>query len=306
MKRWLRYAAFALAVGFLLWTFVNASWLAPKPVGRPGLIAHRAAQPEIGRCDTAPGAARYPVLPDNSLAAITDARQLGAAMITVEIAADGTLAPARCAGSYGANPTLGQVANTAKPKPLLFRFAKGADAAAAERLTANLKAIGRDPVAAHDAFYAPDEAGAIARMRALLSRAWVFSAQSSAACRDAYRQSGWTGFLPTACKGATMMIPLDGQGSLAGWPDRLLSRMESAGGRVIMVAGTEQGGEVDGDPRGLDLPEQFGEIPDSFNGFIWVDDIWNLAPALFPGQDVRRRAEQDAGEAAVKARRAAR
>ena len=52
--------------------------------------------------------------------------------------------------------------------------------------------------------------------------------------------------------------------------------------------------------------EQFGEIPDSFNGFVWVDDIWNLAPALFPGQDVRRRAEQDAGEAAVKARRAAR
>ena len=103
-----------------------------------------------------------------------------------------------------------------------------------------------------------------------------------------------------------MMIPLDGQGSLAGWPNRLLARMADIGGQVIMVRSADGGGDPPKDPGGLDLPEQFGEIPDSFNGFIWVDDTWNLAPALFPGSDNRRRAEQDAGEAAVNARRAAR
>lgn len=297
MGKWLRYAFFALATLFLAWTFVNASWLAPAPVGKPGLIAHRGAG--IGACETAPGAARYPVLPDNSLEAIIDARQLGASTIAIDIAADGNLAPARCANSYGAKPTLEQVAGTAKPKKLLFSFAQGADAAAADRLVAELKAIGRDPVAAGDGFYAPAEAGAIARMRALLPRAWVFSAQGAAACRAAYRRTGWTTFLPAECKGATMTIPLGEQGSLAGWPNRLLARMQGAGGRVVMVA-SDDGGDL----KGLVLPEQFGEIPASFNGPILVDDLWNLGPSLYPRVDNRTRAEQDAGEAAMKARRA--
>ncbi len=104
-----------------------------------------------------------------------------------------------------------------------------------------------------------------------------------------------------------MMIPLDRQKSMGGWPNRLLARMADAGGHVI-VTGPEGTlpADRDGDPRGLDLPEQFGQIPDSFTGFIWVDDVWNLGPALFPRSDNRTRAEQEAGEAAVKARRAAR
>ena len=305
MKRGLRIGLFVLALAFLAFTFVNASWLAPNPVGRAGLIAHRAAAPGIGSCVTEPGAARYPVLPDNSLQAITDVRQLGAAMIEIAIAPDGSVSQAQCTQSYGAKPTLAQVAQTAKPKRLLFHFT-GSDPTAADRLLAELKAIGRDPVEAGDAFYAADEAGPVARMRTLLPNAWSFSAEKALACTAAYRRSGWTGFLPTECKGGTMMIPLDGQGSLAGWPNRLLARIAESGGRVIMVRSANAGGDPPKDPGGLDLPEQFGEIPDSFNGFIWVDDTWNLAPALFPGSDNRRRAEQDAGEAAVNARRAAR
>lgn len=302
MNRWVRYALFALALLFFIWTFVNASWLAPTPVGKPGIIAHRAAGPGYGACETEPGQGRYPILPDNSLRAITDARQLGASMIAVEIAADGTLAPAVCANSYGATPTLAQVIQVAKPKTLLFTFAKGADAAAANRLVADLKVAGRDPVASGDAFYAATETrdGAIARMRQLLPEAWVFSATSASACREAYRKTGWTSMLPAECEGGTMMIPLDSQGGLAGWPNRLLARMEAGGGHVIMVSNRT----VDDDPAGLDLPEQFGEIPASFNGKIWVDDLWNLGPALNPRTDNRSRAEQDAGEAAVKARRA--
>lgn len=301
MKTWLRRLFFVAALVFFAGTFVNASWLASKPVGSPALIAHAATDPAIGTCETAPGAGRYPLLPDNSLKAITDARQYGAAVIAVKIAPDGSLAPAACPNSYGAKPTLAQVALVATPKKLLFQFT-GNDPAAADRLFAELNAIGRDPVATGDGFYAPREAGPVAKMRTLAPGAWTFSAESAATCREAYRATGWTGFLPAECKGATMMITTDDQGRLWGWPNRMLARMADAGGTVVMVAP----GAVAGDPRGLDLPEQFGEIPDSFNGYIWTDDLWNLGPALFPRVDNRSRAEQDAGEAAVKARRAAR
>jgi glycerophosphoryl diester phosphodiesterase len=301
MKRGLRIGLLLLALAFLAFTFVNASWLAPKPVGRAGLVAHRTDLAGFGSCETEPGEARYPVLPDNSLQAIKDVRQLGAAMIEIEIAPDGSVAPAQCANSYGPQPTLAQVVQTARPKRLLFHFT-GSGEAAADRLLAELKAIGRDPVAAGDAFYSANELGPVARVRTLMPGAWAFSAQNALACTAAYRRSGWTGFLPDECKGGTMMIPLDAQGSLAGWPNRLLARMAASGGQVILIRPADSGG----DPLGLDLPEQFGEIPDSFNGFVWVDDIWNLGPALFPSRDNRRAAEQDAGEAAVDARRAAR
>ena len=122
MKRGLRIGLFVLALAFLAFTFLNASWVAPRPVGKAGLIAHRAGGDGYGTCDTAPGAARYPVLPDNSLRAITDTRQLGAAMIEITVAADGSIAPAVCATSYGPHPTLAQVIDIAKPKALLFRF----------------------------------------------------------------------------------------------------------------------------------------------------------------------------------------
>lgn len=301
MKRSLRIGLFVLALAFLAFTFLNASWVAPRPVGKAGLIAHRAVGDGYGSCEIAPGAARYPVLPDNSLRAIADARQLGAAMIEIAVAPDGSVAPAACANSYGPHPTLAQVVGTAKPKALLFRFT-GRDAAAADRLLAALKAVSRDPASAGDAFYAEHEAGPIARVHALAPQAWAFSAEGARACTAAYRTQGWFGLVPAACKGGTMMIPLDRQKSLAGWPNRLLARMAGAGGHVI-VTGPERAGD---DPAGLALPEQFTEVPASFNGFIWVSDIWNLGPALFPGSDTRSRAEQDAGEAAVKERRAGR
>ena len=165
MKRWVLRGAFVLALVFLVFTFAHASWLAPRPVGSPALIAHR-ANPAIGSCETEPGASRMPVLPDNSLRAVTDVRQLGAAMIEVKVAPDGTLAPAACPNVYGGSSTLALLAQVARPKRLLFAFT-GDDPAAADRLAAELEAIGRDPVAARDAFYAPAEAGPVARMREL-------------------------------------------------------------------------------------------------------------------------------------------
>jgi glycerophosphoryl diester phosphodiesterase len=54
---------------------------------------------------------------------------------------------------------------------------------------------------------------------------------------------------------------------------------------------------------GLTLPEQLGEIPASFNGYVWVDDIWTVGPALRPNRDIRTEEQQAAAEAGLKRRR---
>jgi len=56
---------------------------------------------------------------------------------------------------------------------------------------------------------------------------------------------------------------------------------------------------------GLTLPEQLGEIPSTFKGYVWVEDIWTVGPALRSNRDIRTQAEQDAAEAGLKRRREA-
>ena len=57
-------------------------------------------------------------------------------------------------------------------------------------------------------------------------------------------------------------------------------------------------------PAGPLLPEQLGEIPSTFNGYLWVEDIWTIGPALRPGRDRRNPAEIVAAEAGLERRRA--
>jgi hypothetical protein len=31
---------------------------------------------------------------------------------------------------------------------------------------------------------------------------------------------------------------------------------------------------------GIEQPEQLGDVPRDFRGYLWVEDIWNVGPAL--------------------------
>ncbi len=33
-------------------------------------------------------------------------------------------------------------------------------------------------------------------------------------------------------------------------------------------------------PVGIERPEQLNEVPRSFRGYLWVEDIYNVGPAL--------------------------
>ncbi len=327
MKRWLVRIGTALALVFLVLTFINASWIAPSPKGPVKLIAHRGAYQlystvGLGR-DSCNASRIYPPTHDyleNTIPGIYQAGQLGARMVELDIAPtrdgklavfdDGTLecrtdgkGPVRDAtmaqlaaldAGYGYTADggrtfpfrgkgvgqireLAEVLATFPERALLFNF-KGTDAHEADMLLAALKAAGRDPVLRGDGFYGAVEQGPVARMRQLLPGAWVWSKDSAATCTSAYAWQGWLGLTPSACRNGTLMIPLDSQWAFAGWPNRLVARMEAAGARVIVI-GPQDGKDR---PLGLDLPEQLGQIPASFNGYVWVDDIYTVGPALRP------------------------
>jgi glycerophosphoryl diester phosphodiesterase len=348
MKPWRRWLATGLASVFLALTFVNASWLAPRPNGSVKLIAHRGvyqaydhAGLENDTCTATRIEPPYHSYLENTVPSLRRAKAMGAAMVELDIAptSDGhlvvfhdwtldcrtdgtgdtrthTLAdikaldvgygytadggntfPFRGTG-VGMIPTLEEYLREADRKPLVFNF-KSRNSAEADMLAAALEAAGRDVAALGDSFYGGPEDGPVARMREIYPGAWVFSREGATACSKAYAIQGWFGFTPEACRNGTLIVPVDYQWAFAGWPNRTIARMEAVGARILMV-GPQR---AEGRPLGIDLPEQLGEVPASFNGYLWVDDLWTVSPALFPSIDRRTAEERARTQSAMERRR---
>lgn len=346
MKVWGRRIGFVLALALLVLTFVNASWLADSPRGYVKLVAHRGLMqlPRVSAPNACTARSIEPPVHDfieNTLPALAQARRLGAQMIEIDLrlSADGhivlfhdaelgcrtdgqgTVAAATLAqlkaldAGYGYSADgghtfplrgtgIGRIATleevlAAIPEAALLYNVQTDDPAIGDRLVAALKAAGRDPVARRDGFSAP--APALAKIRAAFPQAWSYSDEELDACTSAYRLWGWLGVTPGACRGGTLIVPLNRQWLYAGWPNRTLARMAQVGGRVILI-----GPSGDEKPHGLDLPEQVGQIPASFTGHVWVDDMWSVGPALRPAFNKRNPREQAELAKALDARRAAR
>ncbi|HSQ94515.1 MAG TPA: glycerophosphodiester phosphodiesterase family protein [Croceibacterium sp.] len=199
--------------------------------------------------------------------------------------------------AVGLIPSLADYLQMAANKPLLFRFTTR-DPADADRLAAALKAAGRDVARMGYGFYGSVEQGPVARIRQIYPSAWVFSDESAGKCHNAYALEGWLGITPAACRNGTLVVPLNDQWSVAGWPNRTIARMQAVGAHILMT-GPQRGR----DSRGLDLPEQLGEIPSTFTGYVLVDDIWNVGPALFPSLDHRSPDQQEAADRGLARRR---
>jgi glycerophosphoryl diester phosphodiesterase len=276
---------------------------------------------------------------ENTERSMLDARRLGASMVQVHLVstADGKLAlfhdwtldcrtngrgptrSATLAQLQALDPGYGYTADGGRTFPLrglpgeripsleqglaalpatsiLFTF-KSRDPAEADRLVAALKAADRDVAQRGDAF--TGDPALLARIHAAFPDAWTYSKEGVKACTIGYLKTGWLGIVPAACRNGTMMIPIDRGWAFAGWPNRLLARLAKVGGRVILVG-------PQGSPRlgmGLTLPEQLGQVPASFKGFVLVDDIWTVGPSLHPGRDFRTQAQIDAANAGLERRR---
>jgi glycerophosphoryl diester phosphodiesterase len=194
-------------------------------------------------------------------------------------------------------PTLEEALATLRGTAILFNF-KSKDPREADLLAAALKAAGRDVVRTRDAFYGAP--GPVERIRKHYPKAWAWSMEAAKRCTKEYAWMDWATIVPESCRNGTIIIPLNRQWAFAGWPNRLIGRMKAVNARVI-VTGLHRSGEPN---TGLVLPEQLGKVPSTFAGYIWVDDIWNVGPALRPHKDFRNEAQLKAANAALDRRRA--
>jgi glycerophosphoryl diester phosphodiesterase len=181
----------------------------------------------------------------------------------------------------GEIPTVEEVLKAFPMQPLLFNF-KSKRPEEAEQLAAIIKASGRDSAKIGDGFYAGKEAGPIERIRALMPKNCAFSTKDQGlTCTKHYMLYGWTGIIPKSCQNGTIIVPVNYQWALWGWPNRLITRMEKANARVILMGPYESGKSNEG----IYSPEHVESIPAGYNGIIWVEDIAAVGPKI--RQDVR-------------------
>jgi glycerophosphoryl diester phosphodiesterase len=312
-------------LALVVFTFVNASWLAPEPKGQPKLIAHRGVyhlydkRKAFGR-DTCTARFIHPPqheIFENTVQSMQIAAGVGADMVEVDVAPtkdgrmvlfhdwtvdcrtngkgdtrDLTLAelkaldigygysadggktfPLRGKG-VGLIPTVEEGLAALPNHPILFNF-KSKNRKEADQLMAILKASGRDYQKIGDAFYGGPRP--VGRIRQLAPKNWAFTLKGEASqCTKDYVLTGWTGIVPKSCHDSVLAIPINWQWPMWGWPNRLIARMESVGAKVIVFGPYESGKSNEG----ISEPEQLGEIPASFNGYIWVEDIWSIGESL--------------------------
>ncbi len=345
MRSWLRRIAFIVAAILLILTFVNASWLASRPVGSVKLIAHRGVyqlfdHAGVDRDSCTAVRIEKPVhdMLENTARSMRAASLIGADMVEIDIAptADGRIAvfhdwtlDCRTNGTgevrsktlaelqaldighgYTADggksfpfrglgkdhmPSLEEALAALPNTPIIFNF-KGRDPSEADQLAAALRRARRNVAERHDAFYG--DAGPVDRIATHFPGALRFTKEGAKACTKAYLAYGWTSIVPESCRNGVIMVPLNYQWAFWGWPNRLIQRMNSVGAKVIVIG--PHGGDEAG---GLTLPEQLGEIPSTFTGYVWVDDIWTVGPALRPQRDYRTQAQIDAAEQGLERRR---
>jgi hypothetical protein len=229
----------AIALGLVGLSAINASGIAPTPVGSVSLIA--AKTEDKGGCATLSGT-RQTILDTGG-------------PVVLPFAAAKKCMP---------------VSEALIQLPTFEFMIRTNDAAATLALFERLNR----PVDKQYSFVG--DAATLASIRAKAPNAWAWNEEEGRACFTAYVKSGWFGIVPDVCKGGTIVIPLDQKWKLAGWPKRFVARMEAAGTRMILTAPDGPNGEM----VGLGALAQIPEVPRDYNGFLWVDDVALIGPAL--------------------------
>lgn len=316
---------FALVVAWF--TLSNASFLAPDPVGKRVLIAHRGVSQlsdQMGITDATCTATR--IRPpehnyiENSLPSMKAAIGRDAGMVEFDVAGtqDGQAAifrdstldcrtdgtgpihqrtmaelkaldmgygytadggktfPLRGTGT-GLMPSLDEVLGAIGHASLRINF-NSRDPEEAELVLAAFARAGIDPNQPRFGFFGAPRLMQVIRAKA--PKAWAMDPDAAKRCTADYLKFAWSGWYPTSCVGGTIVVPLDRQWAYWGWPDRLQDRAAKHGTRVLITGphSDEEGS------TGLSEVNQLTKVPASFRGYVWIDDIYNLGPALRPRQ----------------------
>ena len=171
----------------------------------------------------------------------------------------------------GGMPTVEEALREVRGRRLIFNF-KSKDPGDADLLVA---AFGRAKVEIDGKFGFYGDPAVTGRMKQLVPDAWTFGQAEAKACLTDYVKFGWTSHVPASCRNTTVVVPLNHQWTIWGWPNRFLARMRGAGTKVIMTGPYE-----DGVGSGIETPEQLDEVPRSFRGYLWIEDFYNVGQAL--------------------------
>ncbi|GAA0136345.1 glycerophosphodiester phosphodiesterase family protein [Paenibacillus sp. YSY-4.3] len=157
------------------------------------------------------------------------------------------------------------------PKGTFLIHIKSNDSAEGRQLAQYLADLPEDRL--HElTVYGGDEP--IAALHEELPGLRVMSKATLKSCLLAYEGVGWSGYMPSACRNTQLHIPEKFTPWLWGWPNKFLNRMDAAGTRVIVVAGSGEWSE------GFDTIEDLTQLPKGYTGGIWTNRIDRIAPAL--------------------------
>ncbi len=173
----------------------------------------------------------------------------------------------------GLMPTLEEALRQFPTMHFMINF-KSDNPAEANMVIATFAKIGR-PIDRKYSFYGGG-AKPIARMRERVPGVWGWTKDEVKACSTDYFKMGWLGMMPESCRNRTIMVPLNGQWLTWGWPNRFMQRMHTANVKVIL-SGPISSGRAN---VGLERIEQIPDVPRDFNGYLWVEDIANIGPAI--------------------------
>ncbi len=208
----------AIAIGLVALSFLNASWLAPEPPGGLSLIAAHSGGKN--GCATLESTRRALIDASGGVVIDTDSAK---GCTTVETA-------------------LAQF-------PRFHFILKVSDAEKALAIFEKLKR----PIDERYGFLG--DAAAIAAIRAKVPDAWAWTIAEGRTCFADYVTRGWLGLVPASCKGGTILVPLDQKWKVAGWPKRFQARMKAAGTRVILTASGTPADSIPGLTQLEQIPE---------------------------------------------------
>jgi glycerophosphoryl diester phosphodiesterase len=256
-------------------SFFHASWLAADPVGAPKLIAAKGVVPAFdsaGCVATANLGANASVY-GHDVASLQAAAGSSADAIHVSVAAKGDalqVAPQferKCASDKAQGPSDAGEVLAAVTKPELFWQVTGAESGKA--LIAKLPAGDKRHIILGDH-------DAVTAIKAARPDARAYDIVVAQACASDYVLSGLWGSMPDTCKNGVMLLTLDDLGiTLWGWPNRLMARA-AENDVTLIIAESAANGTI----KGLSDVTQYGQIAGSYNGYIWIEDIGELGPAL--------------------------
>ncbi len=289
MNKWGRNAAGLSLVSIFAISLFNASWTATAPTGAPKLIAALPADIMRGS-DGCPD-----MIPIGSYsgqdmggAAVNDGLDTQMLMMAAGNDADGVAVQSEMVGGV---PVLKQfftdtcAADKNRPRAAVNdalamvtkpeRYVAVNNAAHAQALSLALTQAS-DPTEGDAAPGATIYYAAKDSALAPLKGRPQFSISQAQSCTSDYKLNGWYGAIPASCKGGTVLLTLDQLGfTLWGWPNRFLSRMADAKVKVMIAQEVKDGRIV-----GLTALDQYNDIASSYNGYIWIDKIEEMGPAL--------------------------